>query len=109
MGDVTIEAKQDPTTAYSDTVMKVLPNGLTELPDVDLEGLWDTTSSTGSHAVFKSPDTDPNGGTRTLALVFGDSKTWTSEGYLKEYRVIGQVGKLTRFKAKLSQVSGAWS
>ena len=109
IGGVTIIAKSNVVTAYGDTVEKQLPTGVKELPDLDIEGLWDTTSTTGSHAVFGTVDTDPNGGTRTLALVFGDSKTWTSEGYLKEYTVMAQVGNITKFKAKLSQVSGAWS
>jgi len=109
IGGVKIVAKSQTTTAYGDTVEKQLPTGVKELPDIDIEGWWDTTSTTGSHAVFGSPDTDPNGGTRTLTLVFGDSKTWTSEGYLKEYEVLAQVGNLTKFKAKCSQVSGAWS
>lgn len=109
MGDVVIAAKQDDGTAYGATIMKQLPTGVSELPDFELEGLWDTTSTTGSHAVLKTPDTDPNGGTRTLTIGFGDSKTWATEGYLKEYRVIGQVGKLTRFKMKCSQHSGGWN
>lgn len=109
MSGVKITSEMDPSTAYSDTVRKTLPTGMTELSDVDIEGLWDTTATTGSHAVLKAPDTDPNAGTRTLAIVFGDTKTWTSEGYLKEYEVLGKVGNLTRFKAKLGQVSGAWS
>lgn len=109
IGGVKIVAKSQVTTAYGDTVEKMLPTGVKELPDIDLEGWWDTTTTTGSHAVFGDPDDDPNGGTRTLTLVFGDSKTWTSEGYLKEYEVLAQVGNLTKFRAKCGQVSGAWS
>lgn len=109
IGGIAIVAKNQVVTAYGDTIEKVLPTGVKELPDIDIEGMWDTTATTGSHAVFGSVDTDPNGGTRTLTMVVGDSKTWTSEGYLKEYRVMAQVGNITKFQAKLSQVSGAWS
>lgn len=109
VGGVKIIAVSEDSTAYGDTIKKQLPTGLKELPDIDFEGWWDTTGTTGTHAVFGTPDTDPNGGTRTLTMVFGDSKTWTSEGYLKEYEVLAQVGQLQKFRAKISQVSGAWS
>jgi hypothetical protein len=106
---IKIVAKSEIVTAYGDTIEKMLPTGVKELPDIDIEGMWDTTATTGSHAVFGTPDTDPNGGTRTLTMVLGDSKTWTSEGYLKEYEVLSVVGQIHKFKAKLGQVSGAWS
>ena len=106
---VKITAKTEDSTAYGDTIMKQLPTGVKEYADLDLEGWWDTTATTGTHAVFGTPDTDPNGGTRTAAIVFGDSKTWTTECYLKEYEVIASVGNLHKFRAKLAQISGAWS
>jgi hypothetical protein len=109
MGGAKITSKFQDTTAYGDSIMKQLPTGMTERPDIDIEGWWDTTATTGTHAVLAAPDTDPNGGTRTLVIVFGDSKTWTSEGFLKEYEVLATVGNLTKFKAKLSQNTGAWS
>jgi hypothetical protein len=110
MGGAKIISKTDDATAYGDTIMKKLPTGMKELPDWEMEGWFDTTSSTGTHAVFSAPDTDPNAATaRTLTVVFGDSKTWSTEGFLLEYEVIAQVGKLTKFKAKGSQHSGGWS
>ena len=109
VGAAKIAAKSQDSTAYGDTIMKQLPTGLKELPDIDFEGWWDTTASTGTHAVFGTPDTDPSGGTRTLTIVFGDSKTWATEGYLKEYEVLATVGNLQKFKAKCSQISGGWS
>lgn len=109
MSGVTIISKNEVVTAYGDTVEKVLPTGVKELPPIDLEMLWDTTSTTGSHAVMGTPDTDPNGGTRSLVLVFGDSKTYTAEGYLLEYTVLAQVGQLTKCKGKYFPISGVWS
>lgn len=109
LGGVKIVAHNTASTAYGDTVVKQLPTGLKEYPDLDVEGWFDTTATTGTHAVFSSPDIDPNGSTRTIVIVFGDSKTWTAEGFLKEYEVLAQVNNLTKFRAKLSQNSGAWS
>lgn len=109
MGGVTLRPMMDDATAIGDTFKKVLPTGVTEVPPIELEGFWDTTATTGPHVVFVSPDDGPQDSTRTLTIVFGDSKTWTSEGYLGEYTVLGDAGKLTRFKSVLHQNSGAWS
>jgi hypothetical protein len=110
MGGAKITSKMQDSTAYGDTIMKQLPTGLKELPDWEMEGWWDTTASTGTHATFLAPDIDPNvANARTLTIVFGDSKTWATEGFLKEYEVLAQVGNLTKFKAKGSQHSGGWS
>jgi len=109
MGGIKLTSQFDPNTPYGATVMAKLPTGLLEIADVDLDGHWDDTATTGPHTVFLAPDDGPQDATRTLAIVFGNSKTWTSEGYLMEYEVLGQSGKLTHFKAKLCQNSGAWS
>lgn len=110
MGGAKITSVMQGSTAYGDTFMKQLPTGLKELPDWEMEGWWDTTATTGTHAVFGSVDIDPNAATaRTLTVVFGDSKTWSTEGFLKEYEVLAQVGNLQKFRAKGSQHSGGWS
>ena len=109
MSGVKITSGMQVSTAYGDTVQKKLPTGVLELAEMTLRGFWDTTATTGSHAVFKDPDDGPQDATRTLTVVFGDSKTWTSEGYLVSYEVIGKAGNLTEFVAVLQQNSGSWS
>jgi hypothetical protein len=109
MGSIKITSQMDPSTPYGANVLSKLPTGVSELADMDLEGFLDDTATTGPHTVFGAPDTSPQATTRTLAVVVGNAKTWTSEGYLMEYEVLAQAGKLTRFKAKLCQNSGAWS
>lgn len=47
IGGVKIVANSEVTTAYGDTVSKMLPTGVKDLPDIDVEGMWDTTSTTG--------------------------------------------------------------
>jgi len=96
------------TTGLGDSAREHTPTGMEAHEDIPLEGLWDTTSSTGSHAVLGSVDTDPNGGTRTLTVVMGDSKTWAGECILAEYEVIAEVGSLTKFRAVL-RPSGAFT
>ena len=97
------------STAYGDTFKKMLPTGVNEAARMTLRGFFDTTASTGAHVVFKDPDDGPQDATRTLTVVFGDSKTWSSEGYLVSYEVIGRAGNLTEFVAELQQNSGAWT
>lgn len=97
------------STAYGDTFKKMLPTGVMEAAQMTLRGFWDTTASVGAHVVFVAPDDGPQDSTRTLTIVFGDSKTWTSEGYLVSYEVLGKAGNLTEFVAVLQQNSGAWS
>lgn len=109
MSGAKIVSGMQTSTAYGDTVQKMLPTGVIEIPRMTLRGFWDTTATTGSHAMFKDPDDGPQDSTRTLTVVFGDSKTWTSEGYLVSYEVIGKAGSLTEFVAELQQNTGAWS
>jgi len=109
MGAVKLTSNMEVSTAYGDTITKMLPTGLSTIDPIDLEGFWDDTATTGPHVVFIAPDTNPQGTTRTLTIVFGNSKTWTSEGFLNSYEVLGKAGNLTRFKARLIQNSGAWS
>jgi hypothetical protein len=94
-------------TAFGDTTQTFLPS----LPNakISFSGFADDTATTGPHVVFGAPDTSPQASTRTLAIVFGNSKTWTSEGYLVSYSVQGVVNQLTKFDAVLQQNSGAWS
>jgi len=109
MSGVKITAEMQVSTAYADTVKKMLPTGMLEMGQMTLRGFWDTTASTGSHVVFLAPDDGPQDSTRTLVVVFGDSKTWTSEGFLVSYEVLGKVNGLTEFVAVLQQNTGAWS
>lgn len=109
MGGAKITSGMQVSTAYGDTVKKMLPIGVLDIAQMTLRGFWDTTASTGSHAVFSVPDDGPQDSMRTLTIVFGDSKTWTSEGYLVSYEVLGKVGALTEFVAVLQQNTGAWS
>lgn len=109
MGGIKLQSNMQASTAYGDSVMKKLPTGMMEIPPVTMTGFFDDTPTTGPHAVFGAPDTSPQAATRTLAVVFGNSKTWTSEGYLVSYEVLGKNNNLTEFAAELQQNSGVWT
>jgi len=59
---------------------------------------------------IQDADADPNGGTRTLSVLYGDGKTFTVETILAEYEVAGQNGNLTRFNAVIRPTgAGVWT
>jgi len=110
MGGMKITSNMEASHAFGDAWEEHLPTGVRRWEPITLEGHWDTTATTGPHVVFIDPDDDPNGGTRTLTVGFGDSKSAAGETYLMSYEVLGQVGNLTRFRAEI-QPTGAltWS
>jgi hypothetical protein len=109
MGGIKITSTMQVSTAFGDTIEKKLPTGVSKIDPVQLYGFWDDTAVVGPHVVFLAPDTSPQASTRSLAIVFGNGKTWSSEGYLESYEVVGKAGALTEFNAVLIQNSGAWS
>jgi len=109
MGGIKITSNMQASTAYGDTIEKKLPTGVSKIDPVQIHGFWDDTVTLGPHIVFLTPDTSPQASTRSLVIVFGNSKTWSSEGYLESYEVLGKTGALTEFTAVAIQNSGAWS
>jgi len=97
------------STAFGDTIEKKLPTGVSKIDPITIHGFWDDTVTLGPHVVFIAPDTSPQASTRSLVIVFGNSKTWSSEGFLESYEVLGKAGNLTEFNAVAIQNSGAWS
>lgn len=109
MGGAKITSVMQDVTAIGDTAKKMLPTGVVENAKIRIRGLWDTTATTGPHAVLSAPDDGPQDATRTLTVVFGDSKTFTCEGYLESYEVLGKVGALTEFVAEYIPNTATWS
>ena len=109
MGAVKLTSNMQVSTAFGASIETMLPTGMSKIDQITLHGFWDDTATVAPHVVFLVPDTSPQAATRTLAIVFGNAKTWTSEGYLVSYAVLGKNGNLTEFDAVLQQNSGAWS
>lgn len=112
MGGAKIESIQQMTDALGDGWEESSPTGKRRVPPIDLEGFFDDTASTGPHTVLRvtDDDKDPNGSTRTLVIVFGNSVTFTVETRLADYEVLAQNGNLTRFKARIVPSGAAtWS
>jgi len=112
LGGAKIVVESEQSDTFGDTWREHCNTGFRSVPDIPVSGFFNTTPTTGSHAVLKPTDADavPDGGTRTLVIVFGDSKTFTTETILAEYEVVGTVGKLTRFNAVIRPTGEAvWS
>jgi hypothetical protein len=110
IGGVKKEALTEQTNPFGVAFESHTPTGLSRVPDITIEGIWDTTATTGPHVVFGTPDTDPQGATRTLIFAPGDSKTFTVETRLVDYEVLAQNGNLTKYKATVRQAgNGVWA
>lgn len=114
IGGVKITALTQAITAFGDTWVKNSPTGLKKVEPIQISGFFDDTATVGPHVVFISPDVTIYDGTtatsRTLTIVFGNSKTFTVECLLTDYAVMGKNGNLTEYQATLTPTStGTWS
>lgn len=107
MGGAKIEAGMQVSTALGDAWEKFNPTGLRKMPAITLTGFWDDTVTTGPHTVLRVVDGDiaPEASTRTLVIVFGNSKTLTVETRLVSYEVLGKTNNLTEFSAVIQPVA----
>lgn len=99
MSGAKITSNMQASHALGDSWEEVLPSGMAKGDPITLTGFWDDTATTGPHVVFIAPDDGPQDATRTLVIVFGNSKTLTMETYLESYAVIARNGQLTEFEA----------
>ena len=110
IGGVKVEQITEQTNPFGTTSEAHTPVGMQRVPDITLEGFYDTTATVGPHVVFGAPDDGPQDDTRTFTFAPGDSKTFTMESRLVDYEVTGQNGQLTKYKATIRQAgAGAWS
>jgi hypothetical protein len=111
LGGAKIEVRTQSSTAFGDRWDEHTATGLRGSPAIKIGGLFDTTAG-GPHDTLKvtDADADPNGGTRTLVITFGDSKTFTAETRLLDYEVLAKNGSLTEFAATVQPTGTvAWS
>jgi hypothetical protein len=92
--------------ALGDVWEEHVPTGKKAGELMTLEGLWDTTATTGSHVLFKDVDDGPQDDTRELVVNFGDSKSFTFQMRLMSFEVLAENESVQRFRAEL-QPTGA--
>ena len=103
-------SEMEETTALGDAWKERVPIGIRDSPDLDLEMIWDTTATTGTHAIFLAVDDGPQDTPRELVIVFGDSKTWTRDYRLAEMEVVAITTAIQKINAKLMATGAAvWS
>ena len=110
MGGVKITSAMQLSHAFGDSAEESTPSGMIKVDPIEIHGFWDTTASTGPHVVFLSPDDGPQDATRSLRVVFGDSKQFDVETRLVSYEVMGKNGALTEFTAVVQPTGApAWT
>jgi hypothetical protein len=110
IGGLKIEQITEENSPFGATSEAYVMVGKQKFADVQMDGDWDTTALTGSHAVFGTPDTDPNGATRSLVVTPGGSKTLTVPTRLVSFEIKMVDSKITGYAAVVRQAGLAvWS
>lgn len=98
------------TTALGDSFTEQTPTGLKTVEPITLTCIWDTTGTTGTHAVLGTVDDGPQDDGRQLVVVFGDSKTFTVDVRLATSEVVASMGSIQTIVAELIPTgAGVWS
>jgi hypothetical protein len=108
LGGAKIEVKNQPSTAFGDAWEEHTPTGMRSSPAIKVAGQFDNAAG-GPHATLAPKDADatPTALTRTLAIGFGDGKTFTVETRLVDYEVAAKNGALTDFTATVQPTGAA--
>ena len=98
------------TTALGDSFEEQTPTGTKRTENISLTCIWDTTGTTGTHAILGTIDDGPQDDGRQLVVVFGDSKTYTVDVRLMSSEVVAANGAIQTMVAELVPTgTGAWS
>lgn len=111
LGGIKLEQINEMTMPFGQNYESNTPVGVQRMPDVVVEGYFDTTATSGPHIVFGTPDDDPADTTRTFTFSPNSgTSTFTVETRLVDYEVIPSNGALTKYRATIRQAGlGAWS
>lgn len=94
---ITVEAILEETHAAGDSWVEQTPVGLNRVGDITVDMLYDDAASSGSNFMFQRI-----GETRTLQVVWGAAKSYTSEVVIKSYQRMASRGALTKAQAVLT-------
>lgn len=98
---VEVEAVMEESHTFGDSWFESLATGLRKMNDVELEGFYDDTATTGPNAIFVGVQDSPADGTRTLKFTWGGAKTTTVEVFIAKYKRTATRGQLTRYSVTL--------
>ena len=98
------------TTSLGDSFEEQTPTGTKRTENISLTLIWDTTGTTGTHAILGTIDDGPQDDGRELVVVFGDSKTYTVDFRLMSSEVVAANGAIQTMVAELVPTgTGTWS
>jgi hypothetical protein len=98
------------TTTLGDSFEEQTPTGTKRTENISLTVIWDTTGTTGTHAILGTVDDGPQDDGRELVVVFGDSKTYTVDVRLMSSEVVAANGAIQTLVAELVPTgTGTWS
>lgn len=108
-----ITSEQEFTQALGDSWPVSTPTGFRKVDDLTLHGMLNDTATTGTHIVMRvvDGDVDPNGSTRTMTVLFGNTGsglTFAGETRLMSYAALAKNENLTEFEAVV-RPTGAWT
>lgn len=110
IGGLKITEISEENSPFGVNYEKITPVGKQRFGPVNIEGNWDDTATTGPHAVFGTQETSPSDSTRTLDISPDGTKHLSGEGYVTEYELVLNNGKITGYKATFVQAGHfAWS
>ncbi len=108
--DIGHEAETAETTGFGVAFREHTPTGMNKHDDIELLVTWDTTATTGTHAVFGTVDDGPQDVGRELIVVFGDGKTYTIDVRLVKYTIGIALDNIQTATVTLRPTGiGAWS
>ena len=98
------------TTALGDSFEEQTPTGTKRTENITLTVIWDTTGTTGTHAILGTIDDGPQDDGRQLLVFFVDSKTYTVDVRLMSSEVVAANGAIQTMVAELVPTgTGTWS
>lgn len=111
IGGIKLEQITEMTMPFGQGHEENTPVGVQRMPDVVVEGFFDTTATVGPHVVFGTPDDSPSDATRSLTFSPNSgTNLFSVETRLVDYEVIPNNGLLTKWRATIRQAGlGAWT
>ena len=104
------EAETAEITAFGNTFRAHVPTGLKNHEDMDLTLIFDTTTNTGTHDVFRVVDDGPNDTPREALFGVGGSIFYFMDVFVTKYKVVMDLDNIQMANVTLRPTStGVWT
>ena len=104
IGNVTVEALLQESTAFGVAWVEQLATGMRRMEPLVFGGIFDNTASTGPDVIFNDTSSGPSdtGSTRTVTITWGGSNTTAVEAIITSYTRTATRGELTAYEVTLT-------